>query len=90
MIPPWREAVVQAGALLAPGGTLHIVDFGDQGQLPSVFRKGLRAWLELFSVHPRTTLESELGDLARQRGWDLQFTPLFRRYAFLAALKASA
>ena len=29
MIPPWREALAQAIDALAPGGSLHIVDFGD-------------------------------------------------------------
>ena len=34
MIPPWREALAEAVEALAPGGALHIVDFGDQARLP--------------------------------------------------------
>jgi S-adenosylmethionine-diacylgycerolhomoserine-N-methlytransferase len=87
MIPPWRETVERASAALAPGGSLHIVDFGDQQALPDAFRAVLRRWLELFSVHPRVTLEADLAAFARSRGFDLAFAPLYRRYAFLAVLR---
>ena len=30
MIPPWRDACAQALAAVKPGGSLHIVDFGQQ------------------------------------------------------------
>ena len=89
MIPTWREAVAHAGEALAPGGSLHIVDFGDQKDLPDAFRASLRRWLSLFSVEPRETLEAELRALAAVRGLDLDFQPLYRRYAFLATLKSS-
>jgi S-adenosylmethionine-diacylgycerolhomoserine-N-methlytransferase len=88
MIPPWRETVERASAALAPGGSLHIVDFGDQRALPAVFREALRRWLDLFSVHPRVTLEADLAAFARVRALDLRFAPLYRRYAFLAVLRA--
>jgi S-adenosylmethionine-diacylgycerolhomoserine-N-methlytransferase len=88
MIPPWERAAAEAATKLAPGGALHVVDFGDQGELPGVLRAGLRAWLARFSVTPRLTLEAELGRLAAARGLKLEFHPLYRRYAFLAALKA--
>lgn len=88
MIPPWERAAAEAAAWLAPGGALHVVDFGDQGGLPGAFRAVLRAWLARFSVTPRLTLEAELGRLAAARGLKLEFRPLYRRYAFLAALKA--
>ncbi len=42
MIPPWREALAQAVDALAPGGSLHIVDFGDYAGLPAPFRGGAR------------------------------------------------
>jgi S-adenosylmethionine-diacylgycerolhomoserine-N-methlytransferase len=87
MIPPWRETIERAGALLALGGSLHIVDFGDQQGLPVAFCAALRRWLELFSVHPRVTLEAELAAFARARALTLEFTPLYRRYAFLAVLR---
>ncbi len=86
MIPPWRQAIREAAARLAPGGSLHVVDFGDQRELPAAFRVALRRWLELFSVHARLELEAELLALARERGLTLDFEPLYRRYAFLAVL----
>ena len=89
MIPPWREAVRHAGSLLAPGGSLHIVDFGDQRELPAAFRTSLRRWLQAFSVDPRVTLEAELRAFARAPALELSFAPLYRRYAFLAVLKSA-
>jgi S-adenosylmethionine-diacylgycerolhomoserine-N-methlytransferase len=89
MIPPWRETVAHANARLAPGGSLHIVDFGDQAALPAIFRMALRWWLDLFDVHPRLTMESELTAFASAKGLDLMFRPLYRRYAFLADLRAA-
>ena len=32
-------------AAVAPGGELHVVDFGQQAGLPAWFRGGLSAWL---------------------------------------------
>jgi S-adenosylmethionine-diacylgycerolhomoserine-N-methlytransferase len=88
MIPLWQRAAAQAAARLTPSGGLHIVDFGDQDELPGFLRLALRAWLARFSVTPRLALEAELGRLAATRGLKLEFRPLYRRYAFLAVLKA--
>jgi S-adenosylmethionine-diacylgycerolhomoserine-N-methlytransferase len=88
MIPPWQRAAEEAARRLAPGGVLHIVDFGDQGDLPRWFRATLTAWLRQFSVTPRLGLEDALRRLAEAREMSLDFRPLFRRYAYLAALRA--
>ncbi len=88
MIPAWQGAVTEVAARLAPGGRLFIVDFGDQAAFPAVFRAGLAHWLALFGVHPRRELERELRAFATTRGFALRFTPLYRRYAFLAELEA--
>lgn len=63
MIPAWREAVTHAASLLAPGGSLHIVDFGDLSGLPAPLRAGLRAWLTRFHVTPRADLGAALAAL---------------------------
>ncbi len=89
MIPQWQRALAEAAARVAPGGALHVVDFGDQGGLPGVFRAALQAWLARFEVTPRLLLEAELRNLAAARGLKLDFRPLYLRYAFLATLKAS-
>ncbi|MDE3176059.1 MAG: class I SAM-dependent methyltransferase [Pseudomonadota bacterium] len=89
MIPPWREAAAEAAAHLAPGGALHVVDFGDGAGLPAIFRAGLRGWLARFDVTPRHALEPVLRDLAAARGLRCAFRAPYRRYAFLATLTAN-
>ncbi|MCW1431333.1 class I SAM-dependent methyltransferase [Novosphingobium sp. JCM 18896] len=68
MIPDWRAALDQGAAVLAPGGSLHVVDFGDLAGLPAPLRKGLRAWLAAFHVTPRLDLIAAAQDIAAQRG----------------------
>jgi S-adenosylmethionine-diacylgycerolhomoserine-N-methlytransferase len=89
MIPPWREALARASQYLAKDGALHIVDFGDQAELPLAFRAALKRWLELFSVHPVLTLEDELSQFAVAHNMRCRFNARFRRYAFLARLEAA-
>lgn len=88
MIPAWERAAAQAATRLAPGGRLMVVDFGDQGGWPRWFRAALRGWLARFHVTPRLALEPALADLAAARRLKLDFRPLYRRYAYLAALSA--
>jgi S-adenosylmethionine-diacylgycerolhomoserine-N-methlytransferase len=90
MIPAWKEALACASAHLAPGGALHIVDFGDQAGLPGPFRAALARWLALFSVHPVLTLEAELEEFAAAHRMDCRFRARFRGYAFEAKLKSAA
>lgn len=90
MIPPWREVLPQAYAAVAPGGRLHIVDFGQQEGWPRVFKAALFAWLRQFSVHPRAELESELRALAAETGAKLHFEKLYRGYAEYAVLTKPA
>ena len=87
MIPPWRETARHALALTKPGGSLHVVDFGGQRELPGWFRSGLRAWLAKFSVSPREDLEAELAEVAKGAGARLAFTPLYRDYARYAVIR---
>lgn len=67
MIPDWRAAATQAVAVLAPGGSLHIVDFGDLAGLPAPLSSALRAWLARFHVTPRRELAEFAASLAAQR-----------------------
>jgi S-adenosylmethionine-diacylgycerolhomoserine-N-methlytransferase len=89
MIPDWERALAEAATRLAPNGSLHVVDFGDQGGWPGVFRGALRAWLARFEVTPRLALEAELRALAASRGFSVAFRPLFWRYTFLGMLRAA-
>ena len=78
MIRVWREAVVHAATLLAPGGSLNIVDFGDLEGLPGPLRSALRAWLASFHVTPRTDLGAALAAICE----DGPFTATTRRGPF--------
>jgi len=87
MIPPWREALAHALDVLASGGSLTIVDFGDCAGLPGPFKSGLRRWLAAFDVSPRDDLADALQRLAAERGMTCEVGSRFRGYATLAAVK---
>ena len=90
MIPPWKASLEQALAAVKPGGSLHIVDFGQQTELPGWFRSGLHAWLAKFTVEPRAGLEAELAALAQRTGATLRFEHLYRDYTHLAVVTKAA
>ena len=81
MIPNWQGVLARAAASLKPGGRLHVVDFGNQAQLPRIARSLLRQWLALFDVTPRDNLEAALRRLAEAHGATLRFERPFRSYA---------
>ena len=68
MIPDWEAALDHAASLLAKGGALHIVDFGDLAGLPSPFAALLRGWLARFHVAPRDALAEAAARIAAARG----------------------
>lgn len=68
MIPDWEGAVEHAAAQLAPGGELHIVDFGDLSGLPRPFERALHTWLARFHVEPRSALPQTCKRIATTRG----------------------
>lgn len=84
MIPDWQGAIAQALLHLAPGGELHIVDFGDQKHMPRWFNMALRHWLSRFHVTPRDTL---LATLQSDGAWDVTYKPLFRSYTQYACVR---
>jgi S-adenosylmethionine-diacylgycerolhomoserine-N-methlytransferase len=88
MIPGWERTVAQGLDALAPGGSLHIVDFGRQERLPAWFRSGLRAWLARFHVAPRDGLRDVLEKECERNGASLSMDSLFRGYAVHAVLRA--
>ncbi len=87
MIPEWERVLTQVLTWLAPGGELHIVDFGGQERMPRWFRAGLRRWLRLFHVTPRDGLEAELTTLARLAGVLRTFERPHRGYAQYAVFR---
>lgn len=86
MIPAWRAALPMAMRATAPGGSLHVVDFGQQSDLPRWFKSGLGAWLAKFSVEPRADLEQELAKVAAAADATLRFERLYRDYAQLGVV----
>ena len=87
MIPPWRETIAAGLDCVAPGGSLHIVDFGQQERLPGWFRAGLRRWLAAFHVTPRDSLREALESECEKRGASLRFDSSFRGYAVQAIVE---
>jgi S-adenosylmethionine-diacylgycerolhomoserine-N-methlytransferase len=88
MIPDWQGAIEHAAGLLARGGTLHIVDFGDLGGLPRPLAGLLRAWLARFHVAPRPDMGSVLARVAAARGLVLSSTTGPLGYFQLHVLRA--
>ncbi|MCJ8518438.1 S-adenosylmethionine-diacylgycerolhomoserine-N-methyltransferase [Pseudorhizobium tarimense] len=87
MIPDWEKAIDAALASLAPGGSLHVVDFGQQEHLPRWFRSTLQAWLQRFHVTPRALLQEALEDRLEQADADMIFEEIGRGYAWHAILR---
>ena len=80
MIPDWRAGLAAGFAALSPGGTVHVVDFGDLTGLGWFAQHAMRAWLRLFHVTPRVEFLSVLAEVTQGRG---ALTLLPGRYAFL-------
>lgn len=87
MIPDWEKAIDCALDAVAPGGSLHIVDFGQQEDLPRWFRNLLRNWLSRFHVTPRKALREALEQRAAARSATLAFEPIGRGYAWHAVIR---
>lgn len=86
MIPPWRESIENALQNLAPGGSLYIVDFYDQRDLPAFFARLLKWWLSKFHVTHWEGLMPFLGEMRGRH--DVKIEPLYRRYSFLAQISS--
>ncbi len=87
MIPPWEDVVTSSCRQLAPGGSLHVVDFGQLGGLPTLAKSGLYRWLAKFAVHPSAKLERVLRAAALTYGLDAHVDHPFRGYSTYAVLK---
>jgi S-adenosylmethionine-diacylgycerolhomoserine-N-methlytransferase len=87
MIPEWRQALERAAAMLPPGGTLLVTDFGAFEGLPSYLSRPLLSWLSLFSVTPNHEFDSVFKEIAAARGFESRFVSLYRGYSFLATMR---
>lgn len=86
MIPDWQAALSTAARHLAPGGQLHVVDFGDQSGLPRWFGGALRRWLAKFHVTPRADLAAVLAEIAANQQGRVTHQTRLRGYAQHAVL----
>ncbi|WP_245638352.1 class I SAM-dependent methyltransferase [Croceicoccus bisphenolivorans] len=87
MIPDWTRALDHAAGMLAPGGSLHVVDFGQQKRLPQWTGALLRAWLARFHVTPRADLFTAAQDCCQRRGLSLVMASPCRDYARMVTLR---
>ena len=68
MIPPWREALAHALDVVAPGGALHIVDFGDCAGLPGAVQGGVAPLARGFPRSRRARISARRSPRSRARG----------------------
>ena len=84
MIATWKESIAVALANLMRGGSVYIVDFYDQSDLPSWFRGILKKWLRKFHVQFWSGLLPHLAELEKKGSGKLEIIAIARRYAFIA------
>ena len=72
MIPDWEAALRQASGLLAPHGSLHVVDFGTLASMPAPIAAALRHWLARFHVCPRVEMEEAVRQIASTIGLECE------------------
>jgi len=87
MIPPWRDVLLRSAQCLSPGGSLHVVDFGDQSGLPQWFRSALNRWLGWFDVTPRSDLRLAIHDVTTTLNMRGRTVSLFRGYTVHAVIE---
>ncbi len=87
IIPPWKEALDNALRILKSGGELHIIDFGDQKNLPPAFRSFLFWWLARFHVYHKPDIADYLQQLESEKKGSFQLEGLYRGYAWHMVFK---
>lgn len=89
MIPDWEGALAHAARQLAPGGELHVVDFGDLTGLPGPLEGMLHSWLAKFHVQTRSALPETAQRIATAGGMQLTSERGKLGYFQLHVLKAA-
>ena len=82
MMDDWREALEHGFTQLKPGGTLHVVDFGNQEGLPAWFKKFLGGWLNQFHVRFRPEIRAWFDEQAAKGRGTTTYRPVMRGYAY--------
>lgn len=86
MIPDWKSALHQAAKVLAPGGTLLIVDFSSMDGWPARARERVRKNLNWYNVQPRTELASYFRNTPDFMNWSISHREMLGSYAQIVEL----
>lgn len=82
MMDDWRAALEHGFAQLKPGGTVHVVDFGNQEGLPGWFKKMLGTWLDQFHVRFRPEVREWFEAQERAGRGRMTYRSVMRGYAY--------
>jgi S-adenosylmethionine-diacylgycerolhomoserine-N-methlytransferase len=82
MMDNWGEAIEHGLSQLRPGGTVHVVDFGDQEGLPAWFKRALGNWLQQFHVRFRPEVRAKFAELERVGRGRMTYKSVMRGYAY--------
>jgi S-adenosylmethionine-diacylgycerolhomoserine-N-methlytransferase len=82
MMDNWREALEHGVTQLRPGGTIHVVDFGDQAGLPQWFKAALKTWLAQFHVRFRPEVRAYFEDQDKAGKGRMSYRSVMRGYAY--------
>ena len=84
MISKPREILENCLEQMPPGGTIHIVDFGDFKLWPSIFKSSTIKFLNLFEVFPKPDL---VKDFETDKRYVLNYRAKLGGYSYMATLK---
>ena len=87
MIPSWQAVIENGVEMLAPGGELHIVDFGDLRDLPNWTKSALYTWLRWYHVTPRALLFRAVSDIAARHDCQAEERRLYRGFSWISVIK---
>ncbi len=82
MMDDWREALEHGISQLKPGGTIHVVDFGNQEGLPAWFRGLLKGWLDQFHVRFRPEVRAWFEAQEKAGRGKMTYRNVMRGYAY--------
>lgn len=82
MMDDWREALEYAFTQIRPGGTIYVVDFGDQAGLPTWFKRALKRWLDQFHVRFRPEIRAYFEEQEKAGRGRMTYRPVMRGYAY--------
>ena len=90
MMDDWQAALEHGFRQLRPGGSLHIVDFGNQEGLPPWFKRLLGAWLDKFHVRFRPEIRCYFDGLEKAGRGRMTYRDHMRGYAYLLTFELRA